>query len=233
MLDQIEPVFMEVANGAVEFVPKPADTKALIAAHYSVPRTLLIRFRDDSIDETNEVEAALVGGDTHSADSGDSPESSSDNSHSLDVTVLDLAGDHVRPLVPEPPELPPDVATSINEAGDAIASIADAFGIREDSTDVVANPLGFLRAGFEQARAEVGKAVGGVSEGERRVDTPRRGQRLMSWRVRLRAGCSRRRSRRMTWSVRVACGRGLAWIPPRDARVRLRRGSTLGGRAFD
>ena len=166
MLDQIEPVFMEVANGAVEFVPKPADTKALIAAHYSVPRTLLIRFRDDSIDETNEVEAALVGGDTHSADSGDSPESSSDNSHSLDVRVLDLAGDHVRPLVPEPPELPPDVATSINEAGDAIASIADAFGIREDSTDVVANPLGFLRAGFEQARAEVGKAVGGVSEGE-------------------------------------------------------------------
>ena len=166
MLDQIEPVFMEVANGAVEFVPKPADTKALIAAHYSVPRTLLIRFQDDSIDETNEVEAALVGGDTHSADSGDSPESSSDNSHSLDVTVLDLAGDHVRPLVPEPPELPADVATSINEAGDAIASIADAFGIREDSTDVVANPLGFLRAGFEQARAEVGRAVGGVSEGE-------------------------------------------------------------------
>ena len=48
------------------------------------------------------------------------------------------------------------------QAGDAIASIADAFGIREDSTDVVANPLGFLRAGFEQARAEVGKAVGGV-----------------------------------------------------------------------
>ena len=233
MLDQIEPVFMEVANGAVEFVPKPADTKALIAAHYSVPRTLLIRFRDDSIDETNEVEAALVGGDTHSADSGDSPESSSDNSHSLDVRVLDLAGDHVRPLVPEPPELPPDVATSINEAGDAIASIADAFGIREDSTDVVANPLGFLRAGFEQARAEVGKAVGGVSEGETRVGTPPRGPRLMSWRVRLRAGCSRRRSRRMTWSVRVACGRGLAWIPPRDARVRLRRGSTLGGRAFD
>ena len=162
----IEPVFMEVANGAVEFVPKPADTKALIAAHYSVPRTLLIRFQDDSIDETNEVEAALVGGDTHSADSGDSSESSSDNSHSLDVTVLDLAGDHARPLVPEPPELPADVATSINEAGDAISSIADAFGIREDSTDVVANPLGFLRAGFEQARAEVGRAVGGVSEGE-------------------------------------------------------------------
>ena len=164
MLDQIEPVFMEVANGAVEFVPKPADTKALIAAHYSVPRTLLIRFRDDSIDETNEVEAALnTGGDTHA---GDSSESSDDNSHSLDVTVLDLAGDHVRPLVPEPPELPADVATSINEAGDAIASIADAFGIREDTSDVVANPLGFLRAGFEQARAEVGKAVGGVSEGE-------------------------------------------------------------------
>ena len=42
VLDQIEPVFMEVANGAVEFVPKPADTKALIAAHYSVPRTLLV-----------------------------------------------------------------------------------------------------------------------------------------------------------------------------------------------
>ncbi len=78
---------------------------------------LQIRFQDDSIDETSEVEAALVGSQTtHSADSGNSSsESPPDKPTPLDVSVLDLAGDHVRPLVPEPPAVPPDVATSINE----------------------------------------------------------------------------------------------------------------------
>ena len=79
------------------------------------------------------------------------------------VRVVDLPGDHVRPLRPEPPALPADVAAGIAEAGDAISSIADAFGIREDASDAVANPLGFLRAGFEQAKAEVERQVGATA----------------------------------------------------------------------
>ena len=54
---------------------------------------LQIRFQDDSIDETSEVEAALVGSQTtHSADSGNSSsESPPDKPTPLDVSVLDLA----------------------------------------------------------------------------------------------------------------------------------------------
>ena len=162
VLDQIEPVFMEVANGASEFVPSPGATRDLVRDHYRVPRTLLVRFDDDSIDETGDAEAAMRVAEERiaasaEADANDAPDS---NPRASNVRVVNLPGDHVRPLRPEPPAIADDVAASLADAGDAISSIADAFGIREDASDAVANPLGFLRAGFEQAKAEVGRQVG-------------------------------------------------------------------------
>ena len=168
VLDQIEPVFMEVANGASEFVPSPGATRDLVRDHYRVPRTLLVRFDDDSIDETGDAEAAMrvaeeriaasADADANDADANDDAPDS--NPRASNVRVVNLPGDHVRPLRPEPPAIADDVAASLADAGDAISSIADAFGIREDASDAVANPLGFLRAGFEQAKAEVGRQVG-------------------------------------------------------------------------
>ncbi|KAK9843219.1 hypothetical protein WJX74_008833 [Apatococcus lobatus] len=51
-LDQIRSVFEEVRNGDLEFTPPPEQSRAMISSRYRTPRTLLVRFADDPIDET-------------------------------------------------------------------------------------------------------------------------------------------------------------------------------------
>ncbi|KIY99858.1 hypothetical protein MNEG_8101 [Monoraphidium neglectum] len=58
-LEQVGSVLSEVGDGVTEFIPTPAESRALIAGSYSVPRTLLVRFSDDSIDETPEMVGLL------------------------------------------------------------------------------------------------------------------------------------------------------------------------------
>lgn len=67
-----------------------------------VYRNLLLRFMDDSIDETMDLASVL--------------QSSSAVSHSLDISVRTLPGDHIRPLQPTGVELPPEVARVANQA---------------------------------------------------------------------------------------------------------------------
>jgi hypothetical protein len=141
VLDQIEPVFREVADGAAEFVPKPEDTKSLIRRYYGVRRNLLLRFTDDTIDETSGLAATLTD--------------SSAIKESIDLSVRSLAGDHVRPLRQETPALdvPPELAEPLRQTGDAISGFADALGIAPDENNPL-NPLGALRFGFEQVKSE-------------------------------------------------------------------------------
>lgn len=49
----------QVGDGIMEFTPIPESSRALIASQYKVPRTLLVRFADDPIDETPLIAAAL------------------------------------------------------------------------------------------------------------------------------------------------------------------------------
>jgi hypothetical protein len=51
----------QVGDGVTEFTPTPSESRALIASAYRVPRTLLVRFEDDGIDETPEMAALLAG----------------------------------------------------------------------------------------------------------------------------------------------------------------------------
>ena len=52
VVDQLEPLLLDVSNGRKEFQPTPEEAKELIKKYYSGPNTLLIKFRDDTIDET-------------------------------------------------------------------------------------------------------------------------------------------------------------------------------------
>jgi hypothetical protein len=67
----------QVGDGVTEFTPAPAESRALITASYRVPRTLLVRFEEDSIDETPEMAALLAealgggGGGGGGGDDGD------------------------------------------------------------------------------------------------------------------------------------------------------------------
>ncbi len=146
VLDQIEPVFREVADGAAEFVPKPEDTKSLIRRYYSVRKNLLLRFTDDSIDETGILAGVLTD--------------SSAISETLDLSIKSLSGDHVRPLKQEfnDLEIPDEFIEPIKQSTDAISGFADFLGIKADENNPL-NPLGALRAGFEQVKTETLKNV--------------------------------------------------------------------------
>ena len=49
----------QVGDGFVEFEPSPAENRRLVGAQYAVPETLLVKFRDDTIDESEEMAALL------------------------------------------------------------------------------------------------------------------------------------------------------------------------------
>lgn len=82
--------------------------------YYAVACTLLVRFRDDGIDETAALAAILT-----------------DSAAAAEVTVSALPGDHVRPLQQLVPPPPPEVlgmAQSSASALDQLSSLAGSFG---------------------------------------------------------------------------------------------------------
>ena len=50
---------LQIEAGTTEFTPTPSESRALISRSYSVPRTLLVRFVDDSIDATADIAPVL------------------------------------------------------------------------------------------------------------------------------------------------------------------------------
>ncbi|KAL2611633.1 hypothetical protein R1flu_023325 [Riccia fluitans] len=57
--EQIPGVLNQVTEGVSEFRPTPAENRRTIAAKYSVPNNLLVKFTDDTIDETDLVEEPI------------------------------------------------------------------------------------------------------------------------------------------------------------------------------
>mmetsp|Transcript_89738 Transcript_89738/g.179263 ORF Transcript_89738/g.179263 Transcript_89738/m.179263 type:complete len:481 (+) Transcript_89738:114-1556(+) len=55
LADQIPPLFQAIAEGTVEFTPTPDDTKAACRSMYRARRTLLVKFENDAIDESEEL----------------------------------------------------------------------------------------------------------------------------------------------------------------------------------
>lgn len=50
---------LQVSDGFVEFKPSPAENRALMRSQYVVPATLMVKFLDDSIDESEEMTRLL------------------------------------------------------------------------------------------------------------------------------------------------------------------------------
>ena len=51
---------IQVQAGYTDFVPDPLECRAMIAANYRCPSTLLVRFANDNIDQTQELEGLLA-----------------------------------------------------------------------------------------------------------------------------------------------------------------------------
>ncbi|KAK6944562.1 Protein of unknown function DUF1350, partial [Dillenia turbinata] len=84
LVEQLPPLYMDLVNGRENFIPKPEETRRLIKSYYGVSRNLLIKFKDDTIDETSTLAQVLS--------------SESAISSMIDMSIRMLPGDHGLPL---------------------------------------------------------------------------------------------------------------------------------------
>ncbi|KAG6382772.1 hypothetical protein SASPL_157525 [Salvia splendens] len=109
LVEQLPPLYMDLANGREEFSPKPEETQRLVRSYYGISRNLLIKFKDDSIDETPRLAQIL------SAESA--------ISSMLDMSIRSLPGDHGLPLQQVLPDVPPGMANAVNRGGELLANL--------------------------------------------------------------------------------------------------------------
>ncbi|PSS04074.1 Mitochondrial translation factor like [Actinidia chinensis var. chinensis] len=108
LVEQLPPLYMDLVNGRENFTPKPEETRRLIKSYYGISRNLLIKFKDDTIDETSALAQVLT----------DSAISSM-----LDMSIRSLPGDHGLPLQQALPNVPPAMADAVNKGGEFLANL--------------------------------------------------------------------------------------------------------------
>jgi len=86
LIDQVPSVLEGIANGVREFTPSPDELRRALRSSYATPRTLVLSFAQDSIDESDVLEASLQG--------------------KPGVERLRLGGTHLTPLAPDPTSIP-------------------------------------------------------------------------------------------------------------------------------
>ncbi|GLI63271.1 hypothetical protein VaNZ11_006176 [Volvox africanus] len=149
LLEQLAPIYLDAAQGKHEFLPTPEETRMLIRTYYGIARNMLLRFKDDNMDETNNLVQLLQG--------------SSAVGEVLDLTVRTLPGDHLRPMQQAFVDLPPEVARlaagAVESTGGALgrlASVATQLGVQQATV-----PLEELSRGVVGMSSMFGGQVGG------------------------------------------------------------------------
>lgn len=109
LVEQLPPLYMDLAKGRDDFSPKPEETRRLIKSYYGISRNLLIKFKDDTIDETPTLAQVLS--------------SESAISSMLDMSIRNLPGDHGLPLQQALPDVPPAMADAVNRGSEFLANL--------------------------------------------------------------------------------------------------------------
>lgn len=99
------------AHGRQEWSPSPSETAKLIRSYYSAPRTMLMRFTDDGLDETSQLTSMLQ----------------QDGAMSTDLTLRTLPGNHLRPMVQNFVDIPTPMA---HFASNTIRSSGTMLGVQ-------------------------------------------------------------------------------------------------------
>ena len=132
LLDQLRPLYEDLAAGTREFSPAPKEIKRLIKGYYGTSKNFLIRFRADELDETPFLTNLLQN------ESAISP--------ALDLTVRTLPGDHTRPLQQNIPDLPPELLGAVSQGSEMLDMVAGMAG----PMGAAGTPLGDLAKGVKQ-----------------------------------------------------------------------------------
>ncbi|MBA0829235.1 hypothetical protein Goarm_013853 [Gossypium armourianum] len=117
-----------------------------IKSYYGISRNLLIKFKDDSIDETPKLAKVLS--------------SESAISSMLDMSIRSLPGDHGLPLQQALPDVPPAMADAVNRGGELLVNLS-AGTPWETVAKEVSNTLGVESSII---RAEISKDMNNLVE---------------------------------------------------------------------
>ena len=151
-IEQLASVVGEVGDGASDFTPAPAESRALIRDGYAVPRSLLVRFEDDGIDESEEMAALLEGRGGEGGEGGDGAAAA--GGRVPRVRLLRLPGSHITPCGAD---------VDLGPAG-AVGALADArAGSQADVRRMAAEVAAWVAAvaGEERAAGRGGGGGGG------------------------------------------------------------------------
>ncbi|KAM6570256.1 hypothetical protein CsatB_018241 [Cannabis sativa] len=110
LVEQLPPLYMDLVKGREDFIPKPEETRRLIKSYYGISRNLLVKFKDDTIDETSTLAQLLS--------------SESAISSMLDMSIRLMPGDHGLPLQQALPDVPPAMADAVNRGSEFLANLS-------------------------------------------------------------------------------------------------------------
>lgn len=141
LVEQLPPLYMDLIKGREDFAPKPEETQRLIKSYYGISRNLLVRFKDDMIDETPTLAQILS--------------SESAISSMLDMSIRLLPGDHGLPLQQALPDVPPGMANAVNRGSELLANLTVGT-----PWETVAKEVGYTLGGDSKIlRAEISKEI--------------------------------------------------------------------------
>ncbi|KAK4784659.1 hypothetical protein SAY86_019027 [Trapa natans] len=109
LVEQLPPLYMDLVKGREEFSPKPEETLRLVKSYYGISRNLLIKFKDDTIDETTTLAHVLS--------------SEAAICSMLDMSIRTLPGDQALPLQQALPDVPPAMVDALNRGSQFIANL--------------------------------------------------------------------------------------------------------------
>jgi len=157
LLEQLTPIYLDVAQGAQEFTPPPEEVRNLVKSGYAVGRNLLLKFVDDTIDETPALASILQ---------------SSAAGSSLELTLKSLPGDHVRPLQQDLNKISPDFAKFTSQQiknsesfWGSLGSLAEQAGLPAPAKDQLAE----LTKAASGVASMLGESVGS-EEAEKNIE---------------------------------------------------------------
>ncbi|CAN4113855.1 unnamed protein product [Withania somnifera] len=109
LVEQLTPLYTDLINGKENFTPRPEETQRLIRSYYGNSRNLLVKFKDDTIDETSALAQVLSSGSAISS--------------MLDMSLRTLPGDHALPLQQALPDVPPGMRDAVNRSSELLANL--------------------------------------------------------------------------------------------------------------
>ncbi|QDZ21223.1 DUF1350 domain-containing protein [Chloropicon primus] len=163
LIDQLVPIYEDIAQDRLEFSPTPDESKAYIEKRYLCTRNLLVQFRNDTIDETPALAETLQNRFAKEGLAGQP-------SVGLELTVNQVSGDHVTPCK-QPPSLVEDQVSQFSEQSKSflggmvdIAGMAQGLSGSTLFSDNMGSMANAMQKGIDQLASDLSTNLMSVSE---------------------------------------------------------------------